>query len=231
MENHRRLIISDMDRTLVDFTSRYMDAYRIAVQEAYGFEGQPQPHKHSGYTQAAVVRMIGEDKGLDAQVIEAGLAKALSVLSHTVISLLEHDLRYGILPGVEQVFAELQRQGHAIALVTGTITPIADAILARTGLDHFFPARACGDEAMTRPDLLRLAIRRAQDASGFQANSANVVVLGDAVTDIEAGKAIGARVVAIATGHHTVRELAEFGADAVLPDLGDKEAALAAILG
>jgi phosphoglycolate phosphatase len=230
MENHRRLIISDMDRTLVDFTSRYMDAYRIAVREAYGFEGQPQPHKHSGYTQAAVVRMICEDRGLDRGVTEAGLVKALSVLSATVISSLEDDLRYGILPGVEQVFAELQHQGHAIALVTGTIAPIAEAVLSRTGLGRFFPARACGDEAMARPDLLRLAIRRAQDASGIHVNSSNVVVLGDAITDIEAGKAIGARVVAVATGHHTVRELAEHGADAVLPDLGDKHAALDAIL-
>jgi beta-phosphoglucomutase-like phosphatase (HAD superfamily) len=231
VKDHRRLIISDMDRTLVNFTSRYLDAYRVAVREAYGIEGQPNPHKHSGYTQAAVIRMICQEKGLDAEATEAGVARALEVLSTTVISLLEDDLRYGILPGVEAVFAELQLRRHALALVTGTITPIVEAILSRTGLDRFFPARACGDEAMARPDLLRLAMRRAHDAYGIHTNSGNVVVIGDAITDVQAGKAVGARVISVATGHHSAQELAEHGADVVLADLGDGEAALAAILG
>jgi phosphoglycolate phosphatase-like HAD superfamily hydrolase len=231
VKDQRRLIISDMDRTLVDFTSRYLGAYRIAVREAYGIEGQPDPHKHSGYTQAAVVRMICREKGLDARTIEAGVAKSLNVLSTTVISLLEDDLRYGILPGVEQVFGELHRQGHALVLVTGTISPIAQAILSRSGLDRFFPTRACGDEAVARVELLHLAMRRAQDTYGIHPNSNNVVVIGDAITDVEAGKAVGARVVSVATGHHSARELAECGADVVLTDLGNGEAALAAILG
>jgi beta-phosphoglucomutase-like phosphatase (HAD superfamily) len=231
VNDHRRLIISDMDRTLVDFTSHYVGAYRIAVREAYGIEAQPEPRRHSGYTQAAVLRMLCEEQGLDAKATEAGLDKALQVLSTTVISQLADDLRDGLLPGVEEVLGELQRRGHALVLVTGTVSAIAQAILSRTGLERFFPVRACGDEAIARPELLRLAMRRAYEAYGVNTNSGNVVVIGDAITDIKAAKAVGVRVVSVATGHRTARELAEHGADAVLADLGDREAALKAILG
>ena len=231
VNNHHRIIISDMDRTLVDFTSLYLGAYRVAVREAYGIDGQPTPRRHAGYTQAAVVRMICKEHGLDDQTTEAGVDKALQALSATVISLLEEDLRYGILPGVEQVFDALQRQGHALVLVTGTISPIAQAIMARSGLDRFFPARACGDEVVSRVELLQLAMRRAHDTYDIDPDWNDAVVMGDAVTDIEAGKAVGARVVAVATGHHSVDELDGLGADVVLPDLSDCRAALAAILG
>jgi phosphoglycolate phosphatase-like HAD superfamily hydrolase len=228
---HRRLIISDMDRTLVNFTSHYVGAYGVAVRSAYGIEAQPDPRKASGHTQATVMRMLCQEHGLDAEATEAGLEEALRVLSTTVISQLAEDLHDGILPGVEAVFGELQRRGHALALVTGTVSAIAEAMLSRSGLDHFFLVRACGEEASARTELLRLARRRADDAYGVHTSWGDVVVIGDALTDIEAGKAVGARAVAVATGHFTSSELAERGPDAILDDLADLEAALAAILG
>jgi phosphoglycolate phosphatase-like HAD superfamily hydrolase len=47
---------------------------------------------------------------------------------------------------------------------------------------------------------------------------------------VAAGRAGGARVVAVATGPYRVEELEATDADAVLADLGDTDAALRAIL-
>jgi phosphoglycolate phosphatase len=57
------------------------------------------------------------------------------------------------------------------------------------------------------------------------------VLVGDTPLDVAAGRAGGARTVAVATGPYRADELAATGADAVLEDLRDPEAALAAILG
>jgi len=57
------------------------------------------------------------------------------------------------------------------------------------------------------------------------------VLVGDTPLDVAAGRAGGARVVAVATGPYRAEELAGTQADAVLEDLRDTEAALAAILG
>ena len=59
---------------------------------------------------------------------------------------------------------------------------------------------------------------------------AATVVIGDTPLDIEAALASGARAVGVATGGYTAGELAAAGAHAVLPDLTDTDAVLAALL-
>jgi phosphoglycolate phosphatase len=56
------------------------------------------------------------------------------------------------------------------------------------------------------------------------------VLVGDTPLDVAAGRAGGARVVAVATGPYGVAELESTGADAVLEDLRDTGATLTAIL-
>ncbi|MYD74878.1 MAG: HAD family hydrolase, partial [Chloroflexi bacterium] len=57
----------------------------------------------------------------------------------------------------------------------------------------------------------------------------DVVVIGDTAHDIEAGHAIGARVVAVRTGYSEPGDLDE--ADVTLDDLSDLQESLAALLG
>jgi phosphoglycolate phosphatase-like HAD superfamily hydrolase len=57
------------------------------------------------------------------------------------------------------------------------------------------------------------------------------VLIGDTPLDVGAALATGARAVGVATGDFTLGELAASGAHAVLPDLADTGAVLAAILG
>jgi len=58
-----------------------------------------------------------------------------------------------------------------------------------------------------------------------------LVVVGDTVRDITAALASEAVAIGVATGASTVEELEAAGATAVLPGLGDRDVALAAILG
>jgi phosphoglycolate phosphatase-like HAD superfamily hydrolase len=58
---------------------------------------------------------------------------------------------------------------------------------------------------------------------------ADIVIIGDTPNDIACGKAHGARTVAVATGPFSVADLAAHAPDAVLPDLSDLAAVIAAI--
>jgi phosphoglycolate phosphatase-like HAD superfamily hydrolase len=72
---------------------------------------------------------------------------------------------------------------------------------------------------------------KAERKYGTAFDGTATVLVGDTPLDVAAGRAGGARVVAVATGPYRADELAATEADAVLEDLADTGAAVAAILG
>ena len=79
----------------------------------------------------------------------------------------------------------------------------ARAKLAHYGLDRFFPdgAGAFSIDHGSRTEIARRALPLAAGAE-------LVYVIGDTPADVECGKAIGARTLAVATGSHSVADLA-----------------------
>jgi phosphoglycolate phosphatase len=227
------LVLFDMDGTLINIGYAHREAVRFAVRTVYGLEVDRDldPGIHQGNTQPNIMRAIGSLMGLSPQVIEAHLDEAMKVQSQTTIAILDDDLRREVLPGVVPLLETLQEADHALGLVTGTVGPTTGVILERTGLQRYFPLLACGDEGSERVDLLHLAISLAARTYGWEPGRSDLVVVGDAVRDIEAGKAVGARVVAVATGAHPSNVLARHDPDVVLPNLEDVQAALDAIVG
>ena len=80
-----------------------------------------------------------------------------------------------------------------------------------------------GDDHHERNEIAALACVRAP------ADTPVRVLIGDTPNDIHAAHANGLKAVAVATGWVTADALAEAGADLVLPDFADTEAAVAAI--
>jgi phosphoglycolate phosphatase-like HAD superfamily hydrolase len=62
-------------------------------------------------------------------------------------------------------------------------------------------------------------VQRAIPASAVE----RVVVIGDTPHDVACARAIGARVIAVATGNYSEDQLRAAGADVTLPDLADTE--------
>jgi len=208
---HGKLILFDMDGTLINVGYAHRKAVRMTVKTVYGRElgDGLDPHQHQGETQPNIMRAIGHLLGVPPETVEARLPEAMRMQAEATVAALENDLRKAILPGVEPLLEALRDMGHLLGLVTGTISPITSVILQRTGLLRFFPLCACGDEGEERLDLLHLVM---------------------ALRDIETGMALGARVVAVATGAHRLADLAQYGPHAVLASLEDLDAALDAIL-
>jgi phosphoglycolate phosphatase-like HAD superfamily hydrolase len=86
-----------------------------------------------------------------------------------------------------------------------------------------------GDDHLVRAELIDIARQRAEAEYGVPGPAQAVVITGDTPLDIEAAHAREARAVAIATGAHSVEELAAAGADIVLSDLLHLEELITAI--
>jgi phosphoglycolate phosphatase-like HAD superfamily hydrolase len=138
------------------------------------------------------------------------------------------------LPGAREALAALGRaDGVVQSLLTGNVQPNALLKLASFELDGYldFDVGGFGSDHHHRPSLVEVARAKARRKYGTGFDGAATVLVGDTPLDVAAGRAGGTRVVAVATGPFGTDELAAAGADAVLPDLTDTRAALAAILG
>ena len=226
----RKAVLFDLDWTLVNVVAKYGPAMQIAFQQVYGREAKSRRSDLAGNPMSQIMRLILLDNGFTREKIDPHLTEAMEVQSRAVIESLEPDLTSAVLPGVPGLLTCLQATGHALALITGTQGPIVSVVLERAGLKSFFPVAVCGDEGELRPDLLRLALQRIPAVYGFEPRPEQVVVVGDTPHDIHAGRLVGARVVAVATGRDTMDLLATHHPDALLPSLADTQQALNAIL-
>jgi phosphoglycolate phosphatase len=141
-------------------------------------------------------------------------------------------------PGAPPV-AGLARAGDPVepgrlvqSVLTGNMQATALVKLAALGLDRYLDLRvgAYGDAHEVRADLVPLA--RANAAAAYAADFGGdaTVLVGDTPLDVEAARVNGARAVAVASGSFSVADLTAAGAHAVLPDLTDTAAVLAAII-
>lgn len=119
------------------------------------------------------------------------------------------------------------------SVLTGNLRPLAEVKLGALGLDEYLDldVGAYGDTHEIRAELVRVARDRAGAAYHARFDGQATVLIGDTPLDVQAARATGARAVAVATGAASAAELAAAGAHAVLPDLTDTTAVLAAILG
>lgn len=126
-----------------------------------------------------------------------------------------------VLPGVAGLLERLRPIAHvAVGLLTGNIREGARIKLGHFGLDTFFPFGGFGDDHHDRDLVAREALDAGRRHAGPRAPR-DVWVLGDTPLDVRCARAIGARVLAVATGTHPYEELADTQPDAVMHDLSN----------
>ena len=131
-----------------------------------------------------------------------------------------------LCPGVIELLDALADEDVTMGLGTGNFRRAAEAKLAPLGIWDRFVDGGFGDDAADRTELLAIGLERLRQLSS---DGADAVVIGDTGHDVEAGHAIGAKVVAVMTGYAQPGELDD--ADVILDDLSDLQASMAALLG
>lgn len=106
-----------------------------------------------------------------------------------------------VLPGVRKLLAELSARPEVIlGLLTGNVKKGAFAKLSCVGLQHYFKIGVYGDDHADRYRLPPLAVARAHAELGHAFSGKQIVIIGDTIHDVNCGKSIGVRSIAVGTG-------------------------------
>jgi phosphoglycolate phosphatase-like HAD superfamily hydrolase len=233
----RRLVLWDVDGTLVQAGDVGRDIFTEAFQAVLGrapdqvaarmlaMAGRTDPEIALEFLAAHEIAEAEGERHLPA--FSEALATALAARAALIRE------RGRALPGARETLAALGRSDGVVqSLLTGNVQPNALLKLASFELDGYLDldVGGFGSDNRHRPSLVEVARAKAEGKYGTAFAGPATVLVGDTPLDVDAGRAGGARVVAVATGPYGVAELEATGADAVLADLRDTEAALAAIL-
>ena len=124
-----------------------------------------------------------------------------------------------ILPGVADLLARLSRQDDLVlALLTGNYSEGAWIKLQHFELDHYFEFGGFGDGHADRNRVADAARQAAESVLGGAIAGRQCCVVGDTPADIECARAIGASVVAVATGTYNIDELSAHNPDHLFAD-------------
>jgi len=222
-----RLILFDIDGTLVQCGSQVRDLFTGALGEVYGKTVETAGYSFAGRTDPGIVHDLLRDVGLPEDEVEAGLP----AMRRSYLQRLEAGLdvrRMRLLPGVLELLEELAlRPDVTVGLLTGNWSDGARIKLSRFDLNRFFPFGAFGDDGVDRNALPPVALERAFAATGRRFRPRETLIIGDSLLDVACGRASGVPVLAVATGFTRAEALAEAGADWVVEDLWAARAPLA----
>jgi phosphoglycolate phosphatase len=136
-----------------------------------------------------------------------------------------------LLPGASELVTALtKRDDVALGLLTGNVREGAKRKLLHYNLWHCFAYGGYGDDHLDRCDIAASALAAARDhinghANGVAANGkrfeGEIIVIGDTPHDITCGRSIGARCVAVPTGHTKADELRRSRPDLLVETLED----------
>lgn len=231
MTTSKALILFDIDGTLLRAgDAHHGAAFTHAFEQVYGkpvtLEGVPL----AGMLDAQIARILFERHELDRDDADARLHEMMEAMgSRYVEAIAEHSLRERLLPGVTEALIACNAEGWTTGALTGNGRLVGEAKITGAGLDHLLTFGAYGDSAIERGHLVEEAVAAAEQVTGHRFAPSDTVLIGDTPNDIAAARAGGAKVVAVATGRFTVEVLSNHEPDAVLEDLGDTQAFIAAV--
>jgi phosphoglycolate phosphatase len=217
-----RLLLWDIDHTLIDTRGVGRKLSGQAFEQVTGIPMREQA-RIDGITEPVIFRETAKLHGLvtDRADFERFAAALATAHMEHLAELREHG---HALPGASAALDALAEvPGFVQTVVTGNIRPVAEIKLQTFGLDRHirWEIGAFGEDTDERPDLVRVALRRAAEVFGRDVAPGDAVLIGDTPADVEAALAVGVRLIAVASGRSTADELAKAGAVRVVRDLTD----------
>src|SRR5262245_21420518 len=199
-----RLLLFDIDGTLLSARGAGRRAVKSALEEVYGTGGAIEHYDLGGKTDQRIVFDVMEAAGLDRERVRERLGDFFEVYARGLAEEIGEGHGVVMLPGVPSLVRRLaETTGVLLGLLTGNVEEGARIKLGPTGLWSHFPVGAFGSDDVDRRRLPSLAARRAHALAGYPFRPDEVVVIGDTPLDIDCARHFGGVAVAVATGRHT----------------------------
>jgi phosphoglycolate phosphatase len=201
-----RLVLFDIDGTLIRTGGAGVKAFAKVFATEFNAVDGFERLKFAGRTDVSLVREFFGFHNIPAT------PQNFSRFFERYVFWLDHVLREstgGVCVGVLDFIAGLKElpEPPLLGLLTGNIRLGAEIKLRRFGLWDLFRTGGFADDHEERGQIAAMARERGSRLLKGVLKDSEVLVIGDTPHDVSCGRAIRARVLAVATGAYTVAEL------------------------
>jgi phosphoglycolate phosphatase len=187
----------DIDGTLVRSRDPvHYFAFQYAMRRVFGLEATIDNVPVQGNTDVGILRAVLRREGLADPEINAGLP---AMIEHMGAEARRNagQMCPELCPSIRELLSALYSQGKLLGAATGNLETIGWLKLEKAGIRPMFGFGSFSYPLEYRADIFRQGVQMARQRLGPKAS---VYVVGDTPTDIEAAKAVGVPVIAVATG-------------------------------
>jgi phosphoglycolate phosphatase-like HAD superfamily hydrolase len=201
-----KLVLFDIDGTLIRTGGAGVRAFADALRSEFNVPNATDGMTFAGRTDTGILRELFSRGGVEAT--PENYDRFFTVYAHWLAQRLTHT-RGEICPAIPSLLSDMGRlrRPPMLGLLTGNIRLGAEIKLRHFQLWEHFETGAFGDDHEDRNQIAATAKDRAAELLGTALRGDEVLVVGDTPLDIECARAIGAKVVAVATGGFKSREL------------------------
>jgi len=223
----RRILLFDIDGTLLDPQGEGLTFLRKALDDVYGTAGPIEKYDMAGKTDWQIITDLMRLAGIKEDTIESRRSDAFSVYAQYLEEAVP-PLTIRLLPGVSNLIKRiLDDRSFIMGLVTGNVRELVPHKLKSASLDPaIFRFGAYGSDHSNRNFLPSLALDRLEGVLGLPIQKELVLVIGDTPHDVACARHAGVKVMCVTTGHFNREELEACSPDYLLDDLGDTEAVM-----
>jgi phosphoglycolate phosphatase len=223
-----KLVLFDIDKTLIVGSRFHYNALKKALTQVYGVENPKSLTNMQGMTDLKIICATLQSENIPVKTIKSGLDECMRTMCKNFKDALEiSDLK--VLKGVNPLLQEMKEQGIPMGLVTGNMEAIAWLKLDKVNLKQYFQFGGFGDRVLKRSGLVEKALEASNELIG-SVDRNNVYLVGDTPRDIWGGMKAEVNTLGVATGDFTEYELMDSGADYVVKDLTEKDRIFSIIL-
>lgn len=213
-----KLVLFDVDNTLIKNNRRHRESFTYAFLKIYGIDAGIDIINPEGKTDQQIIIEVLEKKGIIKQDAIKKIKSCMQemVRHYKTAPIKPETAQITLIPGALELLKNLNN--CKLGLVTGNVEEIAYEKLNQVGIRDYFKVGGFGSDSAERYKLVNLAIERA-------GNPKIVFVIGDTPLDIEAARKSKYKPysIGVATGKYSFDELSKTKADLVVNSLDDKK--------
>jgi phosphoglycolate phosphatase-like HAD superfamily hydrolase len=192
-----RAYLFDIDGTLVRSRDPvHYFAFQHAMRKVFGLDATIDGVPVQGNTDIGILRAVLRQQGLADSEIDTGLPQLVEEMCMEVRRNASQ-MAPELCPSIRELLSLLDSQGKLLGAASGNLETIGWLKLERAGIRHIFAFGSFSHPLEFRSDIFHQGVATARQYLG---PSAEVYVVGDTPADIEAARAVGIPIIAVATG-------------------------------
>jgi phosphoglycolate phosphatase-like HAD superfamily hydrolase len=203
-----RLVLFDIDGTLIRTGGAGEKAFARATETEFGVRNGTARLHFAGRTDPSIVRDFFVQHGIvpTPENFQRFFDRYVFHLDDLL-----RQINGQVLPGVSDLIRTMKALAEppVFGLLTGNIRLGAQLKLTRYQLWDHFQTGGFGDDNEDRNQIAVIARKRGSRLLKRELHGEEILVIGDTPRDIECGRAIEARVLAVATGSYSLAQLSQ----------------------